>query len=809
MLIRPLSALLGSLFLLSGSSKAAASADSVIVFNEIHYHPADEINDTEWIEFRNLMGVDVDISNWSIDHGVSFTFPDGTIVPGHGFLLIASDPANAALSGKNAMGPFVGQLSNSGEELRLVNNNGRVMDGISYGDNNDWPVGADGTGATLTKRFESSAQGNSANWVASPTLGGTPGAINFPSSTQAPITTNLIALGGEWKYRDTNSAPPADWHTPAFDDSAWSAADATFYAGDTEDTGAGVGLLGYWPLDENSGSSAPNSVAGGQDAQLFNGATWTNDPTRGQVLSFNGAGSYADAGSIPQQTTSNNFTWSFWAYDQQGANNNVIIGNRYGPTGSDFSPREFIKFTTNQFEWHHNGAAGGNLDHAPIPQNTWIHHAVVKEGTSLTYYRDGVVAGTSTITGGLNNPQPLYFGGDQGNESWQGRLDDPAIWETALPATSIAGVANGTFTPLSAPTVGGGGGGNLETELAANAGTHYFRNTFTYGGNPTRTNLTLQLLVDDGAVVYLNGVEVHRTNIAAGAVSHGNNAETDIDPALLSGGIPISASTLIQGDNVLAVQVHQSSSDNDMVFDATLSATETPPDPSSLETNLVFSEISGASDPTFQIEVTNLGDSPLDLAGFVVATTSGFSYTIPSGNLAAGSQLVFSTGTLGFVPLDGDRLSILRPGQTEIADSRVVTNSLRGLDANGRWSYPSAPSFGSPNTFVVNSDIVINEIMYNPRPIRAEQLPGVTLLDWNATWRYNEAALDLGNDWELSSHPVGGDWFSGSGPIGYETSALAIPLNTNIQRPVGKTIYFETDLTLTAAQLADIDVVQM
>lgn len=810
---RALLALLVSLFLLSGSDHASASADSVIVFNEIQYHPADEINDTEWLELRNLNGVDVDISDWAIDRGVTFNFPEGTIVPGHGLLLVASDPANATLAGKNAMGPFIGQLSNSGEELRLVNNNGRVMDRISYGDDNDWPVGADGTGSTLTKRFESSAQGNPSSWVASPTLGGTPGAVNFPSATQPPVTTNLIALGGEWKYRDTNSAPPANWHTSAFDDSGWSEDDATFYAGDTEDTGAGIGLLGYWPLDETSGNSAPNLVAGGQVAQLFNGATWTNDPSRGQVLSFNGVDSYADAGTIPQQTNSSTFTWSFWAYDQQGANNNVIVGNRFSPSGSDFSPREFIKFTTNQFEWHRNGAAGGSIDHAPIAQNTWIHHAIIKDGTSLTYYRNGVIAESSTITGGVNNAQPFYFGGDQANENWLGRLDDPAIWETALPATSIAGLASGTYTPLSAPTVGGGGGGgSLETELAVNAGTHYFRKSFAYGGNPTRTALTLQLLVDDGAVIYLNGTEVHRENLAAAANSHGSTAQSDIDPALLSGGIPISSNSLIQGNNVLAVRVHQSASDNDMLFDATMSATETPPDPSSLETNLVFSEISGASDPSFQIEVTNLGASPLDLTGFVVSTTSGFSYTIPSGNLASGSQLVFSTGTLGFVPMDGDRLSILRPGQTELADSRVVTNRLRGLDDTGRWSYPSEPSFGSPNTFVVNHDIVINEIMYNPRPIRSEQLPRITLLDWNANWRYNEAQLDLGDNWELSSHAVGENWFSGTAPLGFETGALDIPLNTNIQRPStngGKAVYFETDLTLSAAQLDGIDVIQM
>jgi hypothetical protein len=50
------------------------ATDSVLVFNEIQYHPADDAA-TEWVELRNLHGVDVDISGWKIDGGVAFTFP--------------------------------------------------------------------------------------------------------------------------------------------------------------------------------------------------------------------------------------------------------------------------------------------------------------------------------------------------------------------------------------------------------------------------------------------------------------------------------------------------------------------------------------------------------------------------------------------------------------------------------------------------------------------------------------------------------------------------------------------------------------
>ena len=58
------------------------AADSVVVFNEIHYHPLDENSSTEWIELRSLMGVNVDMSGWALEGGVNYTFPEDTVIPG-------------------------------------------------------------------------------------------------------------------------------------------------------------------------------------------------------------------------------------------------------------------------------------------------------------------------------------------------------------------------------------------------------------------------------------------------------------------------------------------------------------------------------------------------------------------------------------------------------------------------------------------------------------------------------------------------------------------------------------------------------
>ncbi len=68
--------------------------DSTVVFNEIMYHPVGENeNQLEWIELYNQLAVDMDISDWVLSGAVDYKFPDGTIVPGRGHLVVAANPA--------------------------------------------------------------------------------------------------------------------------------------------------------------------------------------------------------------------------------------------------------------------------------------------------------------------------------------------------------------------------------------------------------------------------------------------------------------------------------------------------------------------------------------------------------------------------------------------------------------------------------------------------------------------------------------------------------------------------------------------
>jgi len=703
-----------SLILLSTVGLSAA-VDSSVVFNEVHYHPV-AAGDGEWLELHCLSGVNVDISGWRITGGVDYQFPEGTVIPGHGYLVVAGTLGSSSLSGVTALGPFSGQLSNSGEELQLVNRSGRIMDTLEYENGGDWPVAADGGGVTLAKRDGSSADDSAANWTWSAQTGGSPGLANFATSGQQPTTTTLASLDSSWKYRDTNTAPPGDWNTSNFDDSTWATGASAFYAGSPQLAGGAEGLAGYWPIQENSGTSTQNLVNGGPAGQLNGGAGFVNDPSRaGQVLQFNGSGAYVDAGSttIPQMTATNDFTWAFWANSAESASDNVMLGNRYSPAGGEWSPSEFIKFTTNKFEFRHDGSSADDIDYADLAVNTWIHHAVVKSGTSLTYYRNGTAVNSHVFTQGLNNAQPLYFGGDKTNESWSGKLDDIAIWNKALSALQVSALAAGTTTPLNASTPA-----TLQTPLQNGSTTYYFRRTFNFSGSPARTSLALQLLVDDGAVVYLNGQKIHSQNMPDGPITHSTPATSAVVAAELSAAVTLPGTALVKGTNVIAVEVHQylPTADPGMVFGLQLNATEQPTQPPDASPGVVFNEISAAGSG-FKLELFNDGTAPVSLGGYAVKSSTGSSYAIPAQTLNPGGYLVITAATLGFTPANNDYLFLFKPGDSELADARKVTKKLRGRSAQGRWLFPSAASFGSANTFSFNTAIVINEIMYHPRPV--------------------------------------------------------------------------------------------
>lgn len=118
-----------------------------------------------------------------------------------------------------------------------------------------------------------------------------------------------------------------------------------------------------------------------------------------------------------------------------------------------------------------------------------------------------------------------------------------------------------------------GYGDGDEATVVPRTFTVYARRAFTVAGAGAVTRASLRLMRDDGAVVYLNGTEVVRSNMPAGTITPTTAASRSVANAAESTYYDFTLPTglLREGTNVLAVEVHQqSTSSSDISFDAEL-----------------------------------------------------------------------------------------------------------------------------------------------------------------------------------------------------------------------------------------------
>lgn len=102
---------------------------------------------------------------------------------------------------------------------------------------------------------------------------------------------------------------------------------------------------------------------------------------------------------------------------------------------------------------------------------------------------------------------------------------------------------------------------------------YYFRKAFNVTNAGANSGVKISLLRDDGAVVYINGQEVVRSNMPAGSITYTTLAAHTVsgsaEDAFYEYNVP--SSVLQNGQNIIAVEVHQRSrSSSDVSFDLKL-----------------------------------------------------------------------------------------------------------------------------------------------------------------------------------------------------------------------------------------------
>ena len=148
-----------------------------IVINEINYNSNDDHESGDWIELFNPGEMEIDISNWVMkddNDQHSFTFPDETIINNENYLIIAGDLDlfyNNYSNDIPVIGPFDFGLSGGGDQIRIYDDLGALMDSVKYDDVEPWPIEADGGGPTLELINPSSDNSLPQSWTSSQQYG--------------------------------------------------------------------------------------------------------------------------------------------------------------------------------------------------------------------------------------------------------------------------------------------------------------------------------------------------------------------------------------------------------------------------------------------------------------------------------------------------------------------------------------------------------------------------------------------------------------------------------------------------------------
>ncbi|MGA1555309.1 MAG: lamin tail domain-containing protein [Ilumatobacteraceae bacterium] len=125
-----------------------------VVITEVHYHPVDDDPAAAFVEVVNRSAASIDLDGWCV-RGTSYCWGPGSA--------LAAGQA-AATTGVLA----AGELSRSGERLRIVDPNGRIHDTVVYEDHGDWPAVADGHGSSIHRRNPTLSGEFPGNWEPGP-----------------------------------------------------------------------------------------------------------------------------------------------------------------------------------------------------------------------------------------------------------------------------------------------------------------------------------------------------------------------------------------------------------------------------------------------------------------------------------------------------------------------------------------------------------------------------------------------------------------------------------------------------------------
>jgi len=260
----------------------------------------------------------------------------------------------------------------------------------------------------------------------------------------------------------------------------------------------------------------------------------------------------------------------------------------------------------------------------------------------------------------------------------------------------------------------------IQTPLSSGPTTYYFRTHFQWTNDPANVAFIVTNYLSDGAVYYLNGSEVRRVRMPAGAIAYSTAAAATNSPVGHPDVFSVDGGALQDGDNIMEVETHQAAdSSADMVFGLSLlAAVHYPVLVVSPDLPADQAVLAGQS-VTFSSDVT--GSGPLTYQWYfngtnAIAGATGASYTIPlvltndAGLYSLGVSNAFSSATTRGALLTVSNIPVSitsQPANQVVVEGKPVTFTV-GVAGTPliqyQWLFGNKPITDATNaSYTINS----------------------------------------------------------------------------------------------------------
>lgn len=209
-----------------------------------------------------------------------------------------------------------------------------------------------------------------------------------------------------------------------------------------------LGLVGYWRMDEGSGTTAFDSSGYGHQGSLINGVSRVTGMVGSGALSFDGSNDYVTVANTTVLQLTGDLTVALWMKRSSDPGTSRQLFGKGSGTQRNYSLMH--ETGTGKILFQQNTSAGATLSLSSATSLTsgiWYHVTVVRQGNAVSLYLNGRLDASGTFASAATtaSTDALLIGAQTTAAGYfPGVLDDVRLYKRALSAAEVTVLADAT-----------------------------------------------------------------------------------------------------------------------------------------------------------------------------------------------------------------------------------------------------------------------------------------------------------------------------------------------------------------------------